>query len=142
MLLRTLLCSCVIIFFNITTSFTQSEEAPPKDWFLKDPETDHLQGLSVEKVYTTLLKDLPSRKVIVAVIDGGVDIEHEDLKSVIWTNEKEIPGNGMDDDNNGYIDDIHGWNFIGGKNGNVDEDTYELTREYIRLSRIYENIGD
>ncbi len=139
MLLRTILCSCVIIFFNITPSFSQSE-TPPNDWFLRDPETDHLQGLSVEKVYTTLLKDRPSRKIIVAVIDGGVDIEHEDLKSVIWTNEKEIPGNRIDDDNNGYIDDVHGWNFIGGKNGNVDEDTYELTREYIRLSRIYENM--
>jgi len=107
---------------------------------LRDPETDHLQGLSVEKVYTTLLKNLPSRTVIVAVIDGGIDINHEDLKNIIWTNEKEIPGNGIDDDKNGYIDDVHGWNFIGGKNGNVNEDTYELTREYIRLGKLFDEV--
>jgi subtilisin family serine protease len=77
--------------------------------------------------------------VIVAVIDSGIDIDHEDLKSVMWINEKEVPGNGMDDDKNGYIDDVYGWNFIGGKNGNVDADTYELTREYIRLKSRYEN---
>jgi subtilisin family serine protease len=59
---------------------------------------------------------------------------------VIWTNEKEIAGNGLDDDKNGYIDDVHGWNFIGGKNGNVDADTYELTREYIRLSKKFLSI--
>src|SRR5690606_29942668 len=73
----------------------------------------------------------------------GVDIEHEDLKDNIWINEGEIPGNGIDDDNNGYIDDVYGWNFIGGKDGrNVDADTYEVTREYVRLRPIYENIDE
>jgi cell wall-associated protease len=98
---------------------------------------DSLQGVSAERTYETLLKGQPSRTVIVAVVDSGVDIEHEDLKSVIWINEKEIPGNGIDDDKNGYVDDVHGWNFIGGANGNVNADTYELTREYIRLKAIY-----
>lgn len=111
----------------------------PEDWFLRDPEQDSLQGVSAERAYQTVLKDQPSRTVIVAVIDSGIDIDHEDLKSVIWTNEKEIPGNGIDDDKNGYIDDTHGWNFIGGKEGNVDADTYELTREYIRLKIKYEH---
>ncbi len=105
----------------------------PKNWFLLDPLTDSVQGVSAEKTYQTLLKNQPSKSVIVAVIDSGIDIDHEDLKSVIWTNEKEIAGNGIDDDKNGYVDDVHGWNFIGGKNGNVEADTYELTREYIRL---------
>jgi cell wall-associated protease len=114
----------------------------PKDWFLKDPETDHFQGVSAEKTYATLLKGKPSRTVLVAVIDSGIDIEHEDLKDVIWTNEDEVPGNGVDDDKNGYVDDIHGWNFIGGKNGNVDEDTYEVTREYARLKPLYENMEE
>src|SRR5690606_26277942 len=73
--------------------------------------------------------------VIVAVLDGGVDINHEDLKDVLWTNAKEIPGNGKDDDGNGYIDDVNGWNFIGNANGkNVDADNLEVTR----LIRIYE----
>jgi subtilisin family serine protease len=114
----------------------------PKDWFLKDPETDHLQGVSVEKTYTTLLAGKPSKTVIVAVIDSGVDIEHEDLKDIIWTNVDEIPRNGIDDDKNGYVDDIHGWNFIGGKSGNVNEDTYEVTREYARLKPRFENVEE
>lgn len=113
-----------------------------KDWFLRDPETDKLQGLSVERAYATLLKGKPSRTVTVAVIDSGIDFEHEDLKDVMWTNPKEIAGNGKDDDKNGYIDDIHGWSFIGGKNGNVKRDTYEVTREYVRLKSKYENLSD
>jgi subtilisin family serine protease len=115
----------------------------PKDWFLKDPESDHLQGISVEKTYMTLLKGKPSKTVLVAVIDSGIDVEHEDLRDVIWTNTNEIPNNGIDDDKNGYIDDIHGWNFLGNKNGsNVDEDTYEVTREYARLKKLYENVDE
>jgi len=114
----------------------------PSDWFLKDPETDHFQGVSANRTYETLLKGKPSKTVLVAVIDSGVDIDHEDLKDFIWTNEDEIPGNGIDDDKNGYVDDVHGWNFIGGKNGNVDADTYELTREYKRLKPTYENTDE
>jgi cell wall-associated protease len=110
----------------------------PKDWFLKDPETDSLLGVSAEKTYATLLSGKPSRTIVVAVVDSGVDIDHEDLKEVLWVNEDEIAGNGVDDDKNGYVDDIHGWNFIGGKTGNVNEDTYEVTREYARLKSKYE----
>lgn len=113
-----------------------------KDWFLRDPETDKVQGLSVEKAYATVLKGRPSRTITVAVIDSGIDFEHEDLKDVMWTNTKEIAGNGKDDDKNGYIDDIHGWSFIGGKNGNVKRDTYELTREYVRLKAKYEKLTE
>lgn len=109
---------------------------------MRDPEKDSLLGVSSERAYETLLKGQPSRTVIVAVIDSGIDIEHEDLKDVIWKNEKEIAGNGVDDDQNGYIDDVYGWNFIGGKNGNVDADTYELTREYIRLQATFGSIEE
>ncbi len=114
----------------------------PSDWFLKDPETDSVQGVSADRAYATLLKGKPSRPVVVAVIDSGVDIEHEDLKDNLWVNEGEIAGNGVDDDKNGYIDDVHGWNFIGGKEGNVDADTYEVTREYARLKPKYENMEE
>jgi hypothetical protein len=70
---------------------------------------------------------------VVAVIDSGIDTLHEDLKPVLWTNAKEVPGNGIDDDNNGYVDDVHGWNFIGGRDGrNVKEDSYEAARVYHR----------
>lgn len=149
-----LLTALVVFSFGVTEAFsgktliardTANEDSArvPKDWFLRDPETDHLQGIGVEKTYMTLLKDKPSRTVLVAVIDSGIDIEHEDLRDVIWTNEGEIPGNGIDDDKNGYIDDIHGWNFIGGKDGNnVDQDTYEVTREYVRLKPLYENVEE
>jgi subtilisin family serine protease len=114
----------------------------PSDWFLRDPQDDHVQGVSAEKAYNTLLKGKPSKTVLVAVIDSGIDVDHEDLKDIIWTNEDEIPGNGIDDDKNGYIDDVHGWNFIGGKSGNVNEDTYEVTREYKRLKPKYETIDE
>jgi len=129
--------------FSVDNNLTKQDTVNvPKDWFLRDPEIDHFQGVSAEKAYSILLKGKPSRTVLVAVIDSGIDVEHEDLKDVIWTNEDEIPGNGIDDDKNGYVDDIHGWNFIGGKNGNVDEDTYEVTREYARLKPLYENVDE
>jgi subtilisin family serine protease len=101
------------------------------NWFNKDYSTDKVEGVSTEKAYNELLKGKTSHTVIVAVIDGGVDINHEDLKDIIWTNDDEIPENGIDDDNNGYIDDIHGWNFLGNDKGeNVKEDNLEVTRIY------------
>ncbi|MFM8833237.1 MAG: S8 family peptidase [Cytophagales bacterium] len=131
---RTFLFIVTLLIFSNTYAQGQKQSVP-KNWFLLDPESDSVQGVSSEKAYNTLLKGQPSKTVLVAVIDSGIDIDHEDLKTVIWTNEKEIAGNGVDDDKNGYIDDIHGWNFIGGKNGNVSADTYELTREYMRLDK-------
>ena len=111
----------------------------PENWFNLDPAADGVQGVSTEKMYKELLGNEPGQVVIVAVIDSGVDPEHEDLKDVMWVNEDEIPGNGIDDDNNGYIDDIHGWNFIGGKNGeNVNHDTYEATRLYAKYKAMYD----
>ena len=74
---------------------------------------------------------------MVAVIDGGTDIKHEDLKDVLWVNSKEIPGNGIDDDGNGYIDDINGWNFIGSKKGNLAFDNLELVRIKRKLDPKY-----
>ena len=139
---RTTFFSSAFFLCTFLSLHAQTPATPPKDWFLLDPESDHLQGVSAEKTYQSLLRDQPSRTVVVAIVDSGVDIDHEDLKSVIWTNKGEIPGNGIDDDKNGYIDDVHGWNFIGGKGGNVDEDTYELTREYVRLHKKFEKIGD
>ena len=126
----------LILLITQGVVFAQTEnKAVPSDWFLRDPLQDSVQGLSVEKTYSTLLKNQPARDVIVAVVDSGIDIDHEDLKDIIWVNQHEIPGNGIDDDKNGYVDDVHGWNFIGGKNGDVDADTYELTREFIRLNK-------
>ncbi|HRE77909.1 MAG TPA: S8 family peptidase [Flavobacterium sp.] len=93
-------------------------------WSHLDLIKDTIPGMSVDRAYEELLKNKKGQKVIVAVIDSGTDIEHEDLKGRVWTNAKEIPGNGIDDDNNGYIDDIHGWNFL----GDIVHETLELTR--------------
>jgi len=109
------------------------------NWQNLDLKTDSVFGISTEKAYNELLKGKKHVTVLVAVIDEGVDINHEDLKSVIWTNPKEIAGNHIDDDKNGYVDDLHGWNFEGGSKGNVSYETYE----YVRLIRFekpkYEN---
>lgn len=106
-------------------SFAQS--AKP-NWFNLDLAKDGVFGISTEKAYAELLQGKKSKPVIVAVVDGGVDFNHEDLKRVMWINKKEKAGNGKDDDKNGYIDDLHGWNFLGGKNGSVNHETLELTR--------------
>lgn len=99
------------------------------NWQNLDLKTDATFGISTEKAYKELLKGKKSTPVLVAVLDGGVDLNHEDLKRVIWNNTKEIAGNGIDDDKNGYIDDIHGWNFLGGKDGkSVEFENLELTR--------------
>jgi cell wall-associated protease len=95
-----------------------------KRWSHFDIVKDTIPGMSVDRAYAELLKNKKSVKVIVGIVDSGVDIEHEDLKSVIWTNKKEIPGNGIDDDKNGYIDDIHGWNFL----GNITKENLEYER--------------
>src|ERR1700761_595308 len=104
----------------------------PKGWHLLDKEKDGYYGISVSKAYEfAKLKKLKSKTILVAVIDSGVDTLHEDLKGILWTNPKEIPGNGIDDDHNGYVDDVHGWNFIGGKDGaNVKDDSQEEARVY------------
>ena len=93
--------------------FAQKDEVP-KGWHMMDKATTGYYGLSVDKAYQFVkTKKLKSKTVIVAVIDSGIDTLHEDLKAVLWKNPKEIPGNGIDDDKNGYVDDIYGWNFLG-----------------------------
>jgi len=95
-----------------------------KRWSHLDLGKDSIPGMSVDRVYAELLKGKKGQKVIVGVVDSGVDIDHEDLKSVVWTNKKEIAGNGIDDDKNGYVDDIHGWNFL----GDAGKENLEMTR--------------
>jgi len=118
---------------------TDDQEKLPNNWFRLDPATDLYKGVSSDKAYAELLKDKKSKTVIVAVIDGGVDVEHEDLKVNIWTNSDEIAGNGVDDDKNGYIDDVHGWNFIGNTKGEmINHDNLEVTRLYAKYKKMYE----
>lgn len=107
----------------------------PRNWFNLDKDNDGVWGMSTNKAYEkfNLINNKP--KVIVAVIDAGTDVDHEDLKSMLWVNPKEIAGNQKDDDGNGYIDDVYGWNFIGGSTENVGEDTYESTRLVVALEK-------
>lgn len=112
---------------------------PPQNWFNLDLEKDGLPGVSTERAYEELVKD-EGKTIVVAIIDSGSDIGHEDLKDKLWVNEGETPGNGIDDDGNGYVDDVHGWNFIGGPDGkHVNLDTYEATRLYRKYYGRYEN---
>jgi len=107
---------------------------PKPNWYNLDLATDSTFGISTEKAYTKLLKGKKVTPVKVAVIDNGVDVAHEDLQGVIWTNPGEVAGNNIDDDHDGFADDVHGWNFIGSSKGNVEFDNLELTR-LIRMMR-------
>lgn len=113
---------------NIDTSplkISELTEAEKHNWGHLDLVKDTIPGMSVDKAYAEIIKNKKGKKVIVAVIDSGIDIDHEDLNAVIWTNTGEIAGNGKDDDKNGYIDDIHGWNFLG--------DGYDEQLEFVRI---------
>ena len=109
----------------------------PDNWFTLDPTKDKVQGTGGDEALSRLkAQGKKGQTIIVAVLDSGVDYKHEDLKDIMWINPGEIAGNGVDDDQNGYIDDIHGWNFLGGKDGkNVEHETLEITREYVRLGK-------
>lgn len=105
-----------------------------KSWMTYDLSRDTIPGMSVDRAYSEIIKANNGQKVIVAVVDSGIDIEHEDLKNIIWTNPKEIAGNGIDDDKNGYIDDIHGWNFL----GDIVAENMEYVRYIKELGPKYE----
>src|SRR6185312_4458094 len=125
----------VVGYAQVITDTTKAAE----NWFNLDPYVNKVNGVGTERAYDELLKGKKSTTVIVGVIDSGVDFNHEDLKDIMWSNPKEIAGNGIDDDKNGYIDDIHGWNFLGGKDGkNVEKETLELTRVYRELKKKYD----
>ena len=112
------------------TSFKKSAEtslSERQNWYNLDISDDSIPGMSVDKAYNELLRGLRADTVIVAVIDTGIDISHEDLQGLIWVNKDEIPNNNIDDDKNGYVDDIHGWNYL--------EDAYDETLEMTRLLR-------
>ena len=136
------LSSIAIAALITSSAFAQKSKTTdaPKDWHQQDPATSGYNGISLNKAYDLIkTKKLKSNRVTVAVIDSGIDTLHEDLKPVLWTNTKEIPSNGIDDDKNGYIDDVHGWNFLGGKDGrNVKDDSFEAARVYYKLKDKWE----
>jgi len=138
------LLSLLIVLLVGVTSFSQNSKIEiPKNWHTQNQDSTGIYGISLDKAYGFInSKKIKSKQVVVAVIDSGIDTLHEDLKSVLWTNPKEIPNNGIDDDNNGYIDDVHGWNFLGGKDGrNVKKDSYEAARVYNKLKLKFDNLS-
>ncbi|MFR5658709.1 MAG: hypothetical protein ACLUDU_12385 [Butyricimonas faecihominis] len=108
-------------------------------WHLRSYETDGVYGAGVNQAYEYLKNRKPKTKTVVGIVDGGVDITHEDLKDVLWRNPREIPGNGIDDDGNGYVDDVHGWNFLGTSDGKQMEVGYTVANEVYAIEGRYEN---
>ncbi|MBC7889829.1 MAG: S8 family serine peptidase [Ferruginibacter sp.] len=139
---RTFLLLFTALFSGAATFSQTSNTVLTKNWYLQDKDSTGINGISLDKAYDFVkAKKIKSRQVIVAVIDTGIDTLHEDLKPILWTNPNEIPYNGKDDDKNGYVDDIHGWNFLGGRDGrNVTKDSYEAARVYNKLKLKYEGI--
>lgn len=127
-------------FLSIGLSFAQ--EKADKDlmtWYHKDFSTEKVYGVNTQNAYRFLeSKGLRPQTVIVGVLDSGVEINHPGLQKNMWKNPNEVPNNGKDDDNNGYIDDIHGWNFAGGKQGDVDIDNMEVTRMVKKYQSVFE----
>ena len=123
-----------INLFQKQSPLSEEEE---KNWYLKDIITDSLPGISLTQIYDSLLINKKGKEVIIAVLDSEIDIEHKDIKKHIWKNEDEIPNNGIDDDKNGYIDDINGWNFLGNNKG---ENILNANYEYVRIVRKYQNL--
>lgn len=134
----------LMLIFQFSTEVAKATQADSVshellNWYNQDPETTSIYGISTERAYAELLKGKKSNTVIVAVIDSGIDIHHEDLQENIWINQREIPGNGIDDDGNGYVDDVYGWNFLGNASGeNIAHERLEVTREFARLDSIFE----
>ena len=139
----TLAMAAILISSHAIAQGTSAKEKDviPKNWQLLDKKTTGFPGISLDQAYAFVkAKNVKAGKIIVAVIDSGIDTLHEDLKPILWRNPKEIPGNGIDDDKNGYVDDIYGWNFLGGKDGrNVGKDSYEGARVYWTLKPKWED---
>lgn len=131
-----------IFLVGLQSTFAQKTEERNPDletWYHKDFSATNIYGVNTEKAYQFLeSKGLKPKTIVVGVLDSGVEIDHPGLAKNMWINPKEIPNNGIDDDKNGYVDDIHGWNFIGGKTQDIDVDNMEVTRVVKKYKPIFE----
>lgn len=131
-----------IFLAGLSLGFSQEKKIDEKDlmtWYHKDFSTTKVYGINTQNAYKFLeSKGLKPKTVVVGVIDSGVEVDHPGLVKNMWKNPNEVPNNGKDDDNNGYVDDIHGWNFLGGKNGDVDVDNLEVTRMVKKYQSLFE----
>lgn len=121
-----------------------SVQDPLKDkelmtWYHKDFASSKVYGVNTDNAYKYLeSKGLKPKSVVVAVLDSGVEVDHPGLKNNMWKNPNEVPNNGKDDDGNGYIDDVHGWNFMGSAKGDIDVDNMEVTRVVKKYKSVFE----
>ena len=108
----------------------QNKQLESYPWSKQNYGKDMNNGISLEKLQTSTLLTNPSEQnVIVAVLDTQTDIDHEAISEQLWINEDEIPNNNIDDDGNGYVDDVNGWNFMGFDNdGYFRYQNFEYTR--------------
>lgn len=133
-------------FFAGFTGFAQEKTAldPMKDkdlmtWYHKDFASSNVYGVNTQNAYKYLeSKGLNPKTVVVGVLDSGVEVDHPGLIKNMWKNPNEVPNNGKDDDGNGYVDDVYGWNFIGGKNGDISVDNMEVTRMVKKYKPVFE----
>jgi subtilisin family serine protease len=133
-----LLCALVVLSLFPLSGWTQSESTNLQGWHLLDKKEDGFSGISLKKAYE-LMKGKILQPVVVAVLDGGIDTTHKDLRAVMWKNEQEIPGNQKDDDGDGLIDDIYGWNYLGNSDGrNISKENLEAVRMYHHLKGKFE----
>jgi subtilisin family serine protease len=124
-----------------TQDTTAVKDYTSDQWYFSDPSKDKIPGISLQLAYQHLA-NRKGERVLVAILDSGFDTAHADIKSNLWVNPREIAGNQIDDDGNGFIDDIHGWNFLGNLNGDVIAgETLEKTRIYRKLHPIYGNMN-
>jgi subtilisin family serine protease len=134
-----------VFLSGFTLSYAQENSVNPKEnkdlmtWYHKDFSTTKVYGVNTENAYKFLeSKGLKPNMVVVGVLDSGVQVDHPGLVKNIWSNPNEVPNNGKDDDNNGYIDDIHGWSFIGGAKGDIEVDNMEVTRVVAKYKSVFE----
>ena len=127
----------IFAFFNLTFCYSQSTVVSLQFWNHKDFFKDNIPGISLEKWYEQNKLQPKLKTIVVAVIDTQIDLNHEDIQGQIWTNTKEIPNNNIDDDHNGYVDDIHGWSYISAKNGSY---LVWANFEYVRVVRKWQPI--
>lgn len=139
--LSTFFVSLFVVLTAYQPVLAQDQSEYSENWQLLDPQKDGIYGVSAIRAYHELLKGKTPQKVIVAVIDSGVDTAHADLKGEIWTNTDEIPGNNIDDDHNGYVDDVRGWNFLGGDDTSVVKASSELHRLYYKYNKRFADIS-
>ncbi|MDR6156583.1 cell wall-associated protease [Chryseobacterium sp. SLBN-27] len=142
---KVLLAAVFLVGFGFSHAQEAKADSDPmknKDlmtWYHKDFATTKIYGVNTDNAYKYLeSKGLKPKTVVVGVLDSGVQVDHPGLVKNVWSNPNEVPNNGKDDDGNGYIDDVHGWNFIGGKNADIDVDNMEVTRVVAKYKPVFE----